>query len=117
MLIAFEGCDRSGKSSQIQLIFEYLTKEKGLADIVEKRQYPDRTSHTGKLLDDYLNRRVNIDRKEAVHLLFSANRWENQAQLEKSLEEGKLILVDRYKSSGLAFSMAKVTGNFKISRC
>ena len=108
MLLVFEGCDRSGKSTQIQAIFDYLTSEKGFSN-VERWQYPDRSTFTGTLLNDYLKERVDIGSKEAVHLLFSANRWENQDNLVAALKSGKIILVDRYKASGLAFSVAKVT--------
>lgn len=44
---------------------------------------------------------------EAIHLLFSANRWEKANSLLKMLEHGTTVVVDRYCFSGVAFSAAK----------
>ena len=41
------------------------------------------------------------------HLLFSANRWECAAQLERDLASGVTIILDRYHYSGTVFSLAK----------
>jgi dTMP kinase len=43
----------------------------------------------------------------AVHLLFSANRWEAAPQLTQTLSNGNSIVCDRYAYSGVAFSSAK----------
>merc|ERR1739848_520553 len=40
-------------------------------------------------------------------LLFSANRWEVQAEMLKKLAEGTTLIVDRYAFSGIAFTAAK----------
>ena len=42
-----------------------------------------------------------------MHLLFSANRWENMSKISKVLESGTSIVCDRYWYSGVAYSMAK----------
>lgn len=44
---------------------------------------------------------------EAIHLLFSANRWERAKNIIQSLENGITVIVDRYCYSGVAFSAAK----------
>jgi len=45
---------------------------------------------------------------EAVHLLFSMNRWEKREELIKLLlNEGVNIICDRYAFSGVAYSAAK----------
>jgi hypothetical protein len=88
------------------------------------------------LLDRYLRKEIELgDRSgKAVHLLFSANRWECayvapcsssagpllevkvtlvdvnpcRAEIEALLATGTSVVCDRYAFSGLAFSMAKV---------
>lgn len=35
----------------------------------------DRTTQTGKMIDSYLQQKSDLD-DHAIHLLFSANRWE-----------------------------------------
>ncbi|KAK3244080.1 hypothetical protein CYMTET_46295 [Cymbomonas tetramitiformis] len=43
----------------------------------------------------------------AVHLLFSANRWEKSALMEDKLKQGVTLVVDRYSYSGVSFTAAK----------
>ena len=43
----------------------------------------------------------------AIHLLFSANRWEALPQLLSALGAGQTLILDRYIYSGIAFSVAK----------
>lgn len=37
----------------------------------------DRSTATGKIIDDYLSKKKDLP-DQAVHLLFTANRWENE---------------------------------------
>ena len=46
---------------------------------------------------------------EAVHLLFSMNRWEMKKQLTDILASGTNVVCDRYAYSGVAYSVAKVS--------
>ncbi len=38
-------------------------------------RYPNRTTNIGKLINNYLSKEIELE-DHAVHLLFSANRWE-----------------------------------------
>jgi dTMP kinase len=44
---------------------------------------------------------------QAIHLLFSANRWELSQQIRSLLDGGTTIVCDRYWFSGTAYSVAK----------
>ena len=44
---------------------------------------------------------------EAIHLMFSANRWETNKQIIQLLTEGNNIICDRYAYSGVSYSSAK----------
>ena len=44
---------------------------------------------------------------EAVHLLFSMNRWEEKKKILDMLNSGTHIVCDRYAYSGVAYSIAK----------
>ena len=46
---------------------------------------------------------------EAVHLLFSMNRWEMNSKLNELLSGGTNVVCDRYAYSGVACSAAKVS--------
>ncbi|KAI0306029.1 thymidylate kinase-domain-containing protein [Multifurca ochricompacta] len=66
----------------------------------------DRTTGTGQMIDAYLRGTSELDDR-AIHLLFSANRWEAASALEAHLAAGTTVLCDRYAFSGVVFSAAK----------
>lgn len=103
-LIILEGCDRAGKSTQCVRLLEYLRKVKRReARLV---RFPDRTTVIGSMINDYLSNTHDLDDR-AVHLLFSANRWEAMKSMSELLKQGVSLVVDRYAFSGVAFSAAK----------
>ncbi|THG14065.1 hypothetical protein TEA_017315 [Camellia sinensis var. sinensis] len=94
----------------------------GLSYSVESWRFPDRNTGVGQMISSYLANKSELD-DHAIHLLFSANRWEKRfvsmshalcyvLLLQRSLMENKLrsgttLIVDRYSFSGVAFSSAK----------
>lgn len=56
-------------------------------------------------MNSFLSKEINIP-PEAAHLLFSANRWECKEDIEKTLLSGTTLVVDRYASSGAAYTAA-----------
>ena len=42
-----------------------------------------------------------------IHLLFSANRWEAAESMNKKLQLGTTLVIDRYSYSGAVYSAAK----------
>lgn len=98
----FEGLDRSGKSTQSKSLSEFLANE-GNCDLI---RYPDRTTVIGGLINSYLQSSEELN-DQAIHLLFSANRWESSNTVEKKLLEGTHLVCDRYAYSGVAYSGAK----------
>ena len=103
VFVVFEGVDRSGKSTQCKLLVEAL-KARGRS--AELRRFPERSTGIGQLIDKYLRREVELDDR-AVHLLFSANRWDEAAAIRAALADGVDVVCDRYAYSGVAFSAAK----------
>ena len=104
IFIVLEGLDRSGKSSQCKKLFEYLTSKDRSCEMIN---FPNREIQTGKMINDYLK---NSDTKlcdEAIHLLFSTNRWEMKDFIHDKIKSGVSIICDRYAYSGVAYSHAK----------
>ncbi|KAI8907951.1 thymidylate kinase-domain-containing protein [Gorgonomyces haynaldii] len=99
LLIAIEGADRSGKSTQIELIRSKIVGSQVL-------KFPDRTTATGKIINEYLQMKQQQD-DHAIHLLFSANRWEAMPRMRQLLSQGTTLVLDRYCYSGVAYSAAK----------
>ena len=104
MFIAIEGGDRVGKSTQINLLKAYFTL-KGKETVVFK--FPNRSTKIGKLIDECLHSTESQYNDQSIHLLFSANRWEEQENINKALNEDKIVICDRYTHSGIAYSHAK----------
>ncbi|GFQ04557.1 thymidylate kinase [Phtheirospermum japonicum] len=102
-LVVLEGLDRCGKTSQCGRLHSYL-EESGHA--VELWRFPDRNTGVGQMISSYLANQTNLDDR-AIHLLFSANRWEKRSLMESKLRSGTTLIVDRYSFSGVAFSSAK----------
>ena len=67
------------------------------------------------MINSYLQNTKEID-DHAVHLLFSANRWEQSSDMVASLKNGVTLVVDRYAYSGAAFTSAKKV-SFKVTIC
>lgn len=104
ILISFEGCDRSGKSTQVRKLSQYFSETLKLPHKVVR--FPNRSTEIGKLIDDYLKGKVEWNDR-TIHLLFSANRWETIEEIKKDLMNGIHVITDRYAYSGVAYSSAK----------
>jgi len=101
--IVLEGLDRSGKSSAVDILSR--KKFNGSNDIVTLR-FPNRQSTTGKMIDRFLENKQDLNDR-VVHLLFVANRWEAKDQIISLLEQGKIVIADRYSFSGIVYSCSK----------
>ncbi|KAK2794730.1 Thymidylate kinase [Onygenales sp. PD_12] len=102
-LIVIEGLDRAGKSTQCERLLETLQEKK---HEVKYRRFPDRTTEIGKMINAYLVGNTQVD-DHAIHLLFSANRWEVAAEIEQDISNGITVIIDRYSYSGVVYSAAK----------
>jgi len=107
-LIVFEGLDRCGKTTQTQLLLEYLdpnyqTEE---SKIVQLMRFPDRTIPSGQKIDEYLCKKITFTPEE-IHALFAQNRKECKQKILDALNSGKHVIIDRYAYSGVAYSAAK----------
>ena len=113
--ITFEGCEGSGKSTQVALFKSYL--EKNAIDYVFTRE-PGGTKISEKIRTLILDVENSEMTDECEALLYASAR----AQLVKeliipSLESGKLVLCDRYIDSSIAYqAYARGIGKEFISK-
>lgn len=103
LLIVFEGLDKSGKSTQSKLLYDALNSHNLKSELW---RFPNRTTTIGKLINSYLAKEIELE-DHAVHLLFSANRWEQVNEMKEKLYNGINLIVDRYAYSGVAYTSAK----------
>ena len=68
-------------------------------------KFPDRETSVGSIIDEFLKSNEEVN-PHAVHLLFSANRWEKANKITVLLERGVWVVCDRWSYSGVAYSTA-----------
>jgi dTMP kinase len=111
--ILVEGVDRCGKTTQCKNLIDRFISA-GIAATLMR--FPDRTTSTGMIINDYLQNTATskvID-DHAIHLAFSANRWESASTLVQHLQKGTTVVCDRYVYSGVAFSAAKIKSSLPL---
>lgn len=107
--IVIEGLDGSGKSTQIKLIEDYLKAKK----IKSKFLHFPRTNSPiyGELVSKFLRGELGeIDQVNPylVALIYAGDRKDAAAELCRWMDEGYVIISDRYLYSNIAFQCAKL---------
>lgn len=99
--ITLEGPDGSGKSTMLRLIGNYL-KDKGIESIITRE--PGGTEIGEKIRKIILdNKNVNMG-AETEALLYAAARAQHVCEkIIPALEEGKVVICDRFTLSSLAY--------------
>lgn len=102
-LIALEGPDGCGKSTQASLLSEWLELEGYEAEITrEPTQNP-----LGQVLRDSLRGKIDLP-IEAEALLFAGDRALHVSDvIRPSLKEGKIVITERYIYSSLAYQASR----------
>lgn len=99
--ITFEGCDGCGKSTQLKLLNEYLTK-KNIPHIFTREPGGGKISEA--IREILLNGKNSEMTDECEALLYAASRVQHlNDRVEPALKEGKLVICDRYVDSSLAY--------------
>jgi dTMP kinase len=107
-LIAVEGIDGSGKRTQVELLTLSL---KARGHSVYATGFPQYNSWFGKMVGQFLNGDLGPLEDVDPHftsLLYAGDRFEAKPKLEAALNNGQIVLVDRYIGSNLAHQTARV---------
>ena len=99
MMIVFEGLDGSGKRTHISMLSKFLRKKKRKIVVYN---YPDRKGEYSKVIEDFLQRRIELP-PTAQFMTFLADITKDQEDIFKALSEGKVVLIDRYIFSTIAY--------------
>ncbi len=99
--VVFEGCEGSGKSTQLKLLSEYLTNSG--ADFIMTRE-PGGSEISEEIRKIILNGKYTAMCDECEALLYAAARIQHlKEKVAPALEAGKLVVCDRYIYSSLAY--------------
>lgn len=100
-LIVFEGCEGSGKSTQLRLLSEYLKEKK--IDFIMTRE-PGGSEISEEIRRIILNGKNTVMCDECEALLYAAARVQHLKEIIiPALNAGKLVICDRYIYSSLAY--------------
>ncbi len=109
MLIVLEGLDGAGKSTQVRKLRKYL---EGITPDLEYIHFPRYDSPVyGELIGRFL--RGDFGSNETVHpqlvaLLFAEDRHNAAPRMKETLNNGGVVLLDRYVYSNIAYQCAKL---------
>jgi dTMP kinase len=102
-LIIIEGLDKSGKTTQSKLLFNFY--EKVYSGQVRLMNFPDYSTRIGSEIKLFLQGKVEYP-NEVKHILLSANRWEKKFEIERLRKQNRIIILNRYYQSNLAYGLA-----------
>lgn len=109
MLIVLEGLDGAGKSTQLKMVTAYLSS---LGRQVEYLHFPRYDAPVyGELIGKFL--RGDFGAIDQVHpqlvaLLFAEDRRDAASLIRHWMEQGHVVVLDRYVYSNIAFQCAKL---------
>jgi len=101
-IVAIEGIDAVGKNTHSRLLFRWLRRKD--VDAMHM-SFPDYGTPIGREIKSFLSGRRTYP-VELQHLLFAANRWEKLEDIRSCLRAGKVVVVNRYTESNLAYGKA-----------
>ena len=109
-IIVFEGIEGSGKSYHIKNVTNYLTKKK--IKFIKLRE-PGGSRNSEKIRKLILNKKSNFNKMTDL-LLYMASRNENFNNIILKYYNKKIILIDRFIDSTIAYQHYGMGVNLKI---
>lgn len=107
--IVLEGLDGAGKSTQVRMLQEYFEKQGKVTKFLHFPRTDD--SIFGDLIAKFL--RGDLGAVDSVNpylvaLIYACDRNDAQNTIKEWLDEGIVVIADRYVSSNIAFQCAKI---------
>jgi dTMP kinase len=101
LFVVFEGVEGSGKTTQMKLLYDYFTKQG--REVVVTRE-PGGTPIAERIRGIVLDAGAKEMDPKTEALLYAASRAQLVAEvISPALEQGKVVLCDRYLDSSLAY--------------
>ena len=109
-IFVFEGIEGTGKSTQIKSISAYLKKKRVPFIILRE---PGGSKNSEKIRDFILNKNINFHNLTDLFLYLSARNENYNSILKKNFKK-KIILIDRFTDSTIAYQHFGMGLNLKI---
>jgi dTMP kinase len=102
VLISFEGIDAAGKNTQSRMLFDYFRRSGTPSEYIS---FPDYSTPIGQEIRGFLEHKRDYN-LESRHLLYAENRYEHKEQIERWISQGRIVVINRYTESNLAYGGA-----------
>jgi len=109
--VVIEGLDGSGKSTQLKLLREYLDKNSVRFKYLHFPRLEE--GIYGKLIARFLRGEMGANDQVdpyLVAMIFAGDRADAASRIRGWMDDGYLVIVDRYVYSNIAFQCAKLSG-------
>lgn len=106
--IVIDGTDGSGKATQTQLLIDEL-KLGGYN--VEMADFPQYGQKSAGLVEDYLNGKYGHVSPQAASIFYAVDRFDASFKIKQWLEEGKIVVVNRYVTANAGHQGGKIEDN------
>ncbi len=106
--IVVEGLDGSGKATQVNLLVEVL---RGRGEEVEVIDFPQYEKKSSGLIEEYLSGKYGSAKEvgpKIASIFYACDRYDASFKIKKWLEDGKLVIADRYVSSNAGHQGGKI---------
>jgi dTMP kinase len=101
-IIVIEGMDKAGKRTQSRLLMDALKASGKICVIID---LPDYNTPIGAEIRAFLMGKRAYS-NELKHILLAANRWEKKMEIESMVDNGTIIILNRYYQSNLVYGTA-----------
>lgn len=108
-LIVIDGTDGSGKATQAQLLTERL---KRLGYEVALVDFPQYGKKSAGLVEEYLNGKFGTADEVGPYrasMFYASDRYDASFQIRKWLEEGKIVITNRYVTANMGHQGGKIS--------
>ena len=107
MLVSFEGLDGSGKTITSLTVQEMLEERGQTVKYISFPQYD--TSFFGPIIKNVLHyhREIVETDPKLLTFLFAGDRFEAKEKIKNWLDQGFIVVANRYVTSNIAYGMAK----------
>ena len=102
-LIAFEGLDQSGKQTQAERASAHVSAKGRQCRLLS---FPDYRTAIGAEIAKALHGEREYG-PDVMQLMYVANRYEKRVEMQQALEDGVVLVCDRYLASSIAYGEAQ----------
>jgi len=108
VFIVIAGTDGSGKTVQTKKLVENLNKEGKDVETIEFPQYGHKSAG---LVEEYLNGKYGTSEEVGPYrasIFFACDRYDASFQIKQWLEQGKIVIANRYVSANMGHQAGKI---------